>query len=150
VLDNILKLLNMKHVVILFMLYFNNVFCQSENLNTPTFFSNRSASNLTYSQSIIYCANLSELGYSDWRLPKIEEIELYIFNGGIIPAGGISTWTRNKFESSGGSSNFPNPGATYFSTGWIYNIDSSGNGEVRPWGLASGSGGNTHPCHCVR
>jgi hypothetical protein len=144
----------MKYLVFLFLLFFNNIFCQSEEvnvtLNTPTFFSNRSASNLTYTQSIIYCANLFESGYNDWRLPKIEEIELYIFNGGIIPSGGIATWTQNKFNNSGGSSNFPYPGSTYFSTGWIYNIDSSGNGDVRPWGLAVGNGGNTYPCHCVR
>jgi hypothetical protein len=93
---------------------------------------------------------LAESGYSDWRLPTIEEIELYIFNEGIIPAGGIATWTKNKFDSNGGSSNSPNPGSSYFSIGWIYNIDSSGNGEVRPWGLAVTNGGNTYPCHCVR
>jgi hypothetical protein len=144
----------MKYIVVLFLIFYNCVFSQSDNTDNniiaPTYFSNRSTNNLSYNQSISYCANLVEFGYSDWRLPKIEEIELFIFNGGVIPEGGIATWTRNKFNNSGASSNFPNPGSTYFSTGWIYNIDGTGNGDVRPWGLAVGNGGNTYPCHCVR
>jgi hypothetical protein len=50
-------------------------------------------------QSMNYCYNLVESGYSDWRLPNFEEVLNYITLNGIDPSGFLLwTTTSSRFE----------------------------------------------------
>ena len=42
--------------------------------------SSRSSSTYTWSDAVSYCDNLTEGGYSDWRLPNINELRTLIKN----------------------------------------------------------------------
>jgi hypothetical protein len=147
----------MKNLLFYFMILFyinsnsqNNVI--SNYYITPTAISNRSPSVLQYTQSLKYCSDLVEAGYSDWRLPKLQEIEKYLFAGGNIPGGGITTWVRGGFT--------PGPvvsGGTFFGIvyGYIFTVDSSGSGQVYSVIESQNSSGFSGPigtnfCHCVR
>ena len=61
-----------------------------------------SSSTMTWSQAVPYCDNLTLYGYSDWRLPNIEELGVMI-NCGTIEGmrTGICFWTN--YTSGSGS-----------------------------------------------
>jgi len=44
----------------------------------PTMISNESTSDMIFSNGVTYCRNLTEQGYSDWRMPKLEEMMLFV------------------------------------------------------------------------
>ena len=69
----------------------------SDGTFIPTVISNPSPTPLQYLQAVKYCADLVESGFTDWRLPKQEELEEYIFAGGSLPSSGITTWLRVKY-----------------------------------------------------
>ena len=50
--------------------------------------SSRSSSTYTWSDAVSYCDNLTEGGYSDWRLPNINELRTLIKNCAGSQAGG--------------------------------------------------------------
>lgn len=119
----------------------------SDGTFIPTVISNPSPTPLQYLQAIKYCADLVELGFSDWRLPKQEELEEYIFAGGIIPANGITSWLRVKFTPVL-YTNYTNIYGLYIS------IDSnfSSAANIKPLFVSSSLIASSSPltCHCVR
>jgi hypothetical protein len=114
----------------------------------PSAISNRSPTVLQYTQALKYCSNLVEGGYSDWRLPRSEEIEAYIFSGGSISSNGILTWVRGDFKVLD-----PLYGTV---AGFVFSIDSNYNGQIFSKIESQGSNGTssgpigTNFCHCVR
>jgi hypothetical protein len=125
----------------------------SNNIISPTAISNRSPNVLQYTQSIKYCSDLVEGGFNDWRLPKLQEIEKYLFSGGSIPSDGITTWVRGGFTPGTVIS-----GGTFFGIvyGYVFTVDSSGTGQVYSVIESQNSSGfspspiGTNFCHCVR
>ncbi len=143
----------MKNLLFYFMILFyinanSQINVISNNFITPTAISNRSPNVLQYTQSLKYCSDLVEGGFSDWRLPKLQEIEKYIFNDGSIPSEGVTTWIRGGFT----------PGSVQFGIvyGYIFTVDSSGSGQVYSVIESQNSTGfspspiGTNFCHCVR
>ncbi len=66
--------------------------------NNPSSFSynsvsQRSENSLTFMEALNYCASLNESGYSDWRMPSLDEVLNYISVEGITSTN-MSTWTR--------------------------------------------------------
>jgi hypothetical protein len=65
--------------------------------------SNRSMGSYTFIEAINYCSNLNEGGYSDWRMPSLEEVIDWISVSG-IPSNDMSSWTKtptNTIRNSG-------------------------------------------------
>lgn len=50
-------------------------------------------SSKTFWQAINYCASLTESGFSDWRLPSLDDIYNWISVNG-TPVDGLQTWTK--------------------------------------------------------
>jgi hypothetical protein len=139
----------MKYIFIfLFIVLSNLIYSQTTTVFIPTTISNRSPSALQYTKALKYCADLVESGYSDWRLPKLDELQEYIFSGGNIPSNGIITWIRGDF----------NPLDPLYGTvaGFIFSIDVNSNGQIYSTIESQGSNGlssgpiGTNFCHCVR
>jgi hypothetical protein len=64
-------------------------------LPRPTSFSLPSLNTFGYYEAILYCYNLTESGFSDWRMPTLSEID-YLRDGvGIIPQP-IDYWTKSS------------------------------------------------------
>ncbi|OYU82889.1 MAG: hypothetical protein CFE24_13735 [Flavobacterium sp. BFFFF2] len=119
----------------------------SDGTFIPAAISNPSPSPLQYLQAIKYCADLVESGFSDWRLPKQEELEEYIFAGGTIPTSGITTWLRVKFNPVIFSNSTVNNGL-YISLDENYSSSSN----IKPIFVSSSnsSQSNSLTCHCIR
>ncbi|HRS53621.1 MAG TPA: hypothetical protein P5250_02820 [Bacteroidales bacterium] len=140
----------------------------SNNNPIPTMISNESSTDMTYANAVTYCRNLTEQGYSDWRMPNLEEMKLFIgysnsnkqlwtstlykqdffvnnyaymtirLDSGIIYNGGIDTRILLAIPASG----------TYNSTSWTTVASFGGTGKAlilnrfKMWGY-TGSYGTT-------
>ena len=143
----------MKYIYIIFLIALSSaVYAQTNGSNNgifiPSAISNRSPTALQYTKALKYCADLAEAGFTDWRLPRQEELQEYIFSGGIIPSNGILTWTRGDFT----------PMSALYGTvaAFVFSIDSNFNGQIYSTIESQGSNGlssgpiGTNFCHCVR
>ena len=68
----------------------------------PTMISNESANTMTWGESILYCDNLNESGYSDWIMPSIDQLT-YAISGGCTFTDNRSEeyiWTRTPSTST--------------------------------------------------
>ena len=63
--------------------------------NYFTMIANSQSSNSNFWVSLNYCYSLVESGYTDWRLPSLEEVEKYVEVNG-IPLNGFTTWTTTN------------------------------------------------------
>jgi hypothetical protein len=68
----------------------------------PTSYSLPSASNMGFYEAVNYCFNLTEGGYSDWRMPSIPEVEYLRDVLGQWPTTG-DYWTKTIDIQSGGN-----------------------------------------------
>ena len=120
----------------------------SDGTFIPTAISNPSPAPVQYLQAIKYCADLFESGFSDWRLPKQEELEEYIFAGGTIPASVITTWLRVKFTPVL-YNNYTNIYGLYISL----DANFSSSSVIKPIIVSSSNSSFSDSpltCHCVR
>jgi len=65
---------------------------------SPTMLSDRSASSYNLAGAVNYCRNLNESGYSDWHLPKIDDLMYLLSLGGATvtnPGTGGRLWTSS-------------------------------------------------------
>jgi len=106
-------------------------------LSLPTMMSDQSASTMNYVPALMYCKNLSEGGYSDWRMPTFGEMTYMLSQGGItIPnvTNNANVWFRDPIAY----------GSTSFAR-WALNF---GSGVLS---AASWSGtGDSYFARCVR
>ena len=61
---------------------------QAKLKNKDLQWSNRTASSMEWNDAVNYCKNLNENGYSDWRLPNIDELRTLIQNHSGTQTGG--------------------------------------------------------------
>ena len=64
-------------------------------LPKPTTYSQPSINFYTYYNALLYCYNLAEGGYSDWRMPTVDEIN-YLRDGLGIITQQIDYWTKSS------------------------------------------------------
>ena len=105
--------------------------------------SNPSPTSLNYFKTLQYCSNLIESGFSDWRIPTIEEVEKYIELNGLNYT--LVTWTKSRL-STGQIIVLIDPLLNSFPS-YPYYID-SGNHYLVPEGLSVNSTFNG--VNCVR
>jgi hypothetical protein len=104
----------------------------------PTSYSLPSASNMGFYEAVNYCFNLTEGGFSDWRMPSIPEVEYLRDVLGQWPTTG-DYWTKTIDIQSGGMK---------LAVTWSYSTNYSalraagGEGPYYP--------NNTVPAICVR
>ena len=58
--------------------------------------SNRSPEKMNWPKAIDYCRNLNEGGYSNWRLPDIDELRTLIKNCPKTETGGECKWSEKN------------------------------------------------------
>jgi hypothetical protein len=72
----------------------------------PTMISNESAQTMNFHAAVTYCQNLTEAGFSDWRLPNITEL-LDAFRNASVPVNNPTSnnhiWCLNQ---PGGNSSY--------------------------------------------
>lgn len=64
----------------------------------PTMIGSESAADMTLGDAYRYCRNSTELGFSDWRLPDMNELTYAVSTGGITVDNDMSTnylWFRS-------------------------------------------------------
>ena len=141
----------MKYLLLCFLAFYSTkTLSQSNSIQStaaPTAISNRSPNVLQYTQSLKYCSDLVEAGFSDWRLPTLEDIEAYLSSGGIVPADGINTWLRGRL--------YPTNQVSNGSEGLLLTMDINGIGQVFSKIASANSTGTPGPigtnfCNCVR
>ncbi len=143
----------MKSILIFLFLALTSVLhAQSNGSNNgvfiPSAISERSPTALQYTQSLKYCSDLTEGGHSNWRLPRSEEIEAFIFSNGSISSNGILTWVRGDFKVLDAVNGTV--------AGFVFSIDANFNGQIYSMIESQGSNGwssgpiGTNFCHCVR
>jgi hypothetical protein len=73
----------------------------------PTMISNESANTMTFAVAMLYCDNLSELGYSDWMLPTLEQISFAASGGSVFNdlRNDSQIWTRTQAVTGSGHKN---------------------------------------------
>ena len=104
--------------------------------------SNEAPRKMEWDEAINYCKNLNEGGYSDWRLPNIDELRTLIQNhsgtqtGGSCQisdkAGKLSVsrdWTRDDCGGRGRGNNFSKLG----DAGWFWSSSAVDNNDRRAW-----------------
>lgn len=94
----------------------------ASHLSSNIIASSRSQLNYTFAEAINYCASLTEGGYTDWRIPTLDDVINWISING-IPTTDMSTWTCTPTHTMTGT------GAPEFYTFYI-NGSSSEVGKV--------------------
>ena len=88
----------------------------------PTMISNESANTMNFAVAMLYCDTLSELGYSDWMLPTLEQISFAASGGSVFNdlRNDSQIWTRTQAVTNSGHKNEtytinlgPNPNPVY-------------------------------------
>lgn len=118
--------------------------------------SNKSPNDMTWRKAVNYCKNLNEGGYSDWRLPNIDELRTLIQNdpgtqsGGSCPisekAGKLSSKDLTK-DCNGSGSAVSKLG----DRGWFWSSSTSSVISIYAWFVDFNYGGvicNTKPHTC--
>jgi hypothetical protein len=98
-----------------------------------TMISSRSANPLNWSRTFNYCANLNEGGYTDWRVPSIEEVLEYFSVNGFTVSSEYYFITTSIFP------NFP---------GEVYSVFKELNLDY--FSVGSNSNNDYTRCNCVR
>ena len=110
--------------------------------------SNRSPREMNWNNAVNYCKNLREGGYSDWRLPNIDELRTLIQNhsgtqtGGSCPisegAGKLASNDRTDNDcGSRDGSNF----SKFDDTGWLFwSSSTQSDDSSRAWGVGFNKG----------
>lgn len=109
--------------------------------------SSRSTKSMEYNQAVSYCNNLTEDGYSDWRLPNIDELRTLIQNhsgtqtDGTCPisekAGKLAWWSDRTSDCDGrAGSNFSKLG----DTGWFWSSSTKSDGTEYAWYVSFDNG----------
>ena len=103
--------------------------------------SSRSSEQMTWNEAINYCKNLNEGGYTDWRLPNIDELRTLIQNhsgtqtGGTCPisekAGKLALSDRTSDCNGRAGSNFSKLG----DTGWFWSSSTRSGNTDYAWGV---------------
>jgi hypothetical protein len=93
---------------VLYALYSGQTFSSSGGIGSGfTMNSNFSpGASYTIAQTIDYCYNLVEGGYSDWRLPALSEVLVYFSSNGVMDSTGSAKffgWTLTENGNSSGS-----------------------------------------------
>lgn len=101
--------------------------------------SDRSSNKMNWNRAKEYCENLTEGGYTDWRLPNIDELRTLIQNhsgtqtGGSCPisekAGRLARDDRTSDCNSRNGSNFSKLG----DTGWFWSSSTLSGNTVYAW-----------------
>ena len=76
--------------------------------NCPTMISTISESSLSLSSTISYCSNLSEGGYTNWRIPTLDEFE-FIRDELNLPVSSIDSWTKDFQIVGNGQAGWTSP-----------------------------------------
>ena len=141
----------MKYLLLCFLAFYSTkTLSQSNGIqvsSVPSAISNCSPSVLQYTQYLKYCSDLVEAGFSDWRLPTLEDIEAYLSSGGIVPADGINTWLRGRV--------YPTTRVPNGSDGLLLTMDINGIGQMFSKIASANSTGTPGPigtnfCNCIR
>jgi len=83
-------------------MYAGNILNTSSNYsNKWTMVSTRSSASYTFMEALNYCAVLNESGYSDWRMPTLEEVIDWISIDG-LPTNDMSSWTKTPTNTKMG------------------------------------------------
>ena len=96
-----------------------------------------------YQEAVNYCENLTYAGYSDWRLPSIEELETIIDFGKLNPSADSSIFS---FNSSNTKEFWSNTSSATSEASWIVNF---ANG-VTTTGSTNAQTGDKYYARCVR
>ena len=81
--------------------------------NCPTMISTISESSMSLSSTISYCSSLSEGGYTNWRIPTLDEFE-FIRDELNLPVSTFDCWTKDFQIVGNGQAGWTSP--IYFST----------------------------------
>ena len=93
-------------------------------------FSGISSSTMNWVACGTYCRNLTDGGYTDWRVPTLDELSYAKLSGYNAPSWSSNdVWTSTPYTSSNGR--------------WVFFYESSGN-----WNYDNYN--NNHSCRCVR
>ena len=91
----------------------NGISTGSGCYNCPTMISAISLSTLSLSNAITYCNNLTESGFTNWRIPTLDEFE-FIRDELNIPVSSLDCWTKDFQIVGTGAANWTSP--VYIST----------------------------------
>ena len=78
------------------------------------------ATSKTWKQALAYCESLSYGGYSDWRLPNVQELSSLVNSARYNPASDFPDMPSSYFWSSSSDANFYNFACyVYFGNGYV-------------------------------
>lgn len=114
----------------------------------------------TWSDAMSYCDNLTEEGYSDWRLPSQRELMMIWLLGG---SSNVTSGDKNNTGVGSASKPVNTPylyqqsGFTAFSAGYYWSASETSSNSSRAWNVyfSNGNAGNTskttsYYVRCVR
>ena len=91
---------------------------------------------LTWEDAVSFCENLSYAGYTDWRLPNIQELQSIVNYGVCYPAINSTYFPNTQSDyywSSTTSVNYPDSAwSVYFYSGGVANYNKTDGFDVRP------------------
>lgn len=93
---------------------------EPDNIIDGNMWSEISRQHLSWEEAVAYCENLDELGYSDWRLPTVDELRTLIRNCPNHESDGPCTMTDKCLTNPGGC-DFENCRCCDFAPDGFYN-----------------------------